>query len=63
MNSLDLRTEHDASAADAAYFVAHPAENERVRLAVPGELGATAAWIRVVQLAPGVRVRAPWVTP
>lgn len=50
-----------ASDADRRYFERHPDETEYIRLAVPGELPIDLAWVRVVQLSPGVRIRQPWV--
>lgn len=54
-----------ASKRDRAWFDAHPGAQERLRPAIDGEFdfaGVTAflpsgAWVRVVQLAPGCRLR------
>lgn len=54
-----------ASAADRRWFEAHPGATERLRPALVGEFDVGGvvgvfpggAWVRVLQLAPGVRVR------
>lgn len=61
MGGIDLEVEDAAMIDDRNYFAEHPGEHERVRLAHPGELGGSAAWIRVVKIAPGVRARLPWI--
>lgn len=58
---LDLAAIDAASEGDRIYFEQHPDERERVRLAVPGEMGSSVAWVQVVQVARGIRVRMAWM--
>ena len=51
-----------AAADDAAYFRRHPGERERVRPPFESEWCACVAMVRVVVIAPGVRIRHAWVT-
>lgn len=58
---VDLAAQDRAQELDRQYFEAHPYEDERVRLALAGEFGQAVTWVQVVQVAPGVRARTPWI--
>ncbi|HZZ21245.1 MAG TPA: hypothetical protein VFE60_01040 [Roseiarcus sp.] len=65
--STNAQPLEDWSARDAAWFVAHPGRNHRVRCTVEGEFmppDQHARWVAIRQIAPGVRARlaveGPW---
>jgi hypothetical protein len=47
---------------DAEWFIAHPNRNYRVRRTIDGEWppGAALTWTAIWQVAPGMRIRAPF---